>query len=160
MYKEIFFDFDVKFPFFFSSFAYQTKMNCTVSMLTKSLDTSQNISSKSSKITIKMTAIVQSPLQETKQRNQKIDRPCVEFSAMHFGPCPVDCRTEEACSFASSSTVSTASNMVGWGSAVSRKSYACLSSLDNRAPTQTLPRRVNSVPISGPSWGYFVDTVE
>ena len=105
-----------------------------------------------SKITIKMTALVQSPFQETKR---------VEFSAMHFGPCSEDCRSEETCSFASTSTASTSSNLTGWGSAISRKSYACLSSLDDTVPTQTMPRRVrSSMPSNGPTWGYFVDTVE
>ena len=79
---------------------------------------------------------------------------------MTFGPCPKECISEEGCSFASTSTASTEPNLSGWGSAISRKSYACLSSLDSQAPKQQLQRQVRNVPSCGPTWGYFVDTVE
>ena len=44
----------------------------------------------------------------------------------------------------------------GWGSTQSRKSYSCLSSLADVEMSER--REVRSSPIVGDAWGYFVDT--
>ena len=88
--------------------------------------------------------------------------PCVEFSAVGFD------HHSEAGSYGSLNTFSTASstnsNLSGWGSAVSRKSYACLKTLGEteerkmETTKKALPRQPRA--IEGDSWGYFVDTPE
>ena len=52
---------------------------------------------------------------------------------------------------------SSSSQLSGWGSAVSRKSYVCLTSLvrEDSSPSN---RSVSPPPIGGEGWGYFVDT--
>lgn len=45
----------------------------------------------------------------------------------------------------------------GWGSVQSRKSYACLTSLDEIVVQQK--REIGSELIMGDTWGYFVDTI-
>jgi len=50
--------------------------------------------------------------------------------------------------------LSSSSRLRGWGSAESRKSYACLTSLVSMS---MIPAR-QSEPIVGEEWGYFVDT--
>ena len=66
------------------------------------------------------------------------------------------------------STVSSTSQLSGWGSAISRKSYACLRTLEEetrrfphqqQAVAQKLVRRnLQQTPYNGETWGYFVDT--
>mmetsp|Transcript_16680 Transcript_16680/g.19028 ORF Transcript_16680/g.19028 Transcript_16680/m.19028 type:complete len:120 (+) Transcript_16680:173-532(+) len=99
--------------------------------------------------------------------------PLHQFTLMGLSPCTVqsqsqDCDSETntiATSYRSS--VSTSSQLSGWGSAMSRKSYACLRTLEEecrripqRPPTAHKRRRVSSTKTSSscPSWGYFVDT--
>ena len=59
-----------------------------------------------------------------------------------------------------SSLSSSTQLLSGWGSAESRKSYACLTSLVVGENNAVSPRRiVSSVPnVEGKGWGYFVDT--
>jgi len=59
-----------------------------------------------------------------------------------------------------SSSSSSNQLLSGWGSAESRKSYACLTSLVVGEDNVASPRRiVSSVPnVEGKGWGYFVDT--
>lgn len=90
---------------------------------------------------------------------QQKEVPCKEFSALGF----VSHGSQDASDSASS--VSASSNLSGWGSVVSRKSYACLQTLvkeegdrDQIASRQS--RRKQNEVHSGPSWGYFVDTPE
>ena len=51
----------------------------------------------------------------------------------------------------------TPSQLSGWGSAMSRKSYPCLPSLVKEISSPT--RKIMSDPIDGEEWGYFVDTI-
>ena len=93
------------------------------------------------------------------------DVPCVEFSAMGFAS------YESQQSFSTASTTSSAelgkrsSNLSGWGSTISRKSYACLKTLgDNEArkiqrPTNQFPRQ-SAATETADNWGYFVDTTD
>jgi hypothetical protein len=99
--------------------------------------------------------------QQSFQQEQSQDVPCVEFSAMGFGSHMNETSSYPSeQSFATSSTVQT--NLSGWGSAVSRKSYACLKTLgENEARKEQkkmtrMPR--TAAPVQGDSWGYFVDT--
>ena len=59
-----------------------------------------------------------------------------------------------------SSSTSATSQISGWGSAESRKSYACLKSLADDTTTAQPSRQIRSDPIVGEAWGYFVDTIE
>jgi hypothetical protein len=83
--------------------------------------------------------------------------PCVEFSAMAFG----SFESQDA-SVSTSST--TSSSLSGWGSAVSRKSYACLKTLGEveaskiHRPLRRIPNQSKSLVDVGQGWGYFVDT--
>ncbi len=98
------------------------------------------------------TLYTQQTIQEQEQ-----DTPCVEFSAMGFGSLQSE---------ASVSTSSTASSLSGWGSAVSRKSYACLKTLGEEEsrklhrPPRRMMLRQESAQLAGPAWGYFVDTTD
>jgi hypothetical protein len=68
------------------------------------------------------------------------------------------------------SSVSSSSQLSGWGSIVSRKSYACLQTLEAESTRKysqkrCLPqeqqqkrRKIQETPFVGDSWGYFVDT--
>ena len=86
-----------------------------------------------------------------------------------------DDATECTCT-SSLNSLASSSQLSGWGSAVSRKSYACLQTLEaesqkrrpqlptvTRRHTLTSQQRPNRVytqqlPIVGETWGYFVDT--
>lgn len=70
-----------------------------------------------------------------------------------------------------SSSMSSSSQLSGWGSAISRKSYACLRTLEAECLEHGAPKappaypRPNEMPRQqshraplGDSWGYFVDT--
>ena len=86
-----------------------------------------------------------------------------------------DDATECTCT-SSLSSLASSSQLSGWGSAVSRKSYACLQTLEAESqkrrpqlptvtrrhtlPVQERPNRVytQKLPIVGETWGHFVDT--
>lgn len=95
-------------------------------------------------------------------QQQVAEVPCVEFSAMGFGT-HASQQSLSTASTASSSKLSGSSNLSGWGSAISRKSYACLKTLgENEARKEQIPSRFaarnTSIPQTGDTWGYFVDT--
>ncbi len=86
--------------------------------------------------------------------------PCVEFSAMGFSSV-----ASQDASVSASSTTTSSSLLSGWGSAVSRKSYACLKTLGEtearkmqRYPRTIASRQISRVEPMGDTWGYFVDT--
>jgi|AntRauTorckE5430_2_1112549.scaffolds.fasta_scaffold70022_1 hypothetical protein len=100
--------------------------------------------------------------------------PCVEFSAMGFARYEHEHEHESQLSLATASTMSStglssglsrSSNLSGWGSAISRKSYACLKTLGETEARkmQRPPRQVSrtvAIPEVGENWGYFVDTTD
>lgn len=91
---------------------------------------------------------------------------------------PSDSRCDDAtnstCGSSFKSSVSSSSQLSGWGSTISRKSYACLRTLEaetvRREATRhrfpAVPRcpssiqQLQSQPSANASWGYFVDTPE
>ena len=86
----------------------------------------------------------------------------VEFSAMAF----TKSHHSQRSTVSSSSCRSGSSSLSGWGSAMSRKSYACLKTLGeteamkeskSNKEISSRPRPSNHV---GESWGYFVDTLD
>mmetsp|Transcript_11526 Transcript_11526/g.21545 ORF Transcript_11526/g.21545 Transcript_11526/m.21545 type:complete len:110 (-) Transcript_11526:436-765(-) len=93
---------------------------------------------------------------------QEEDVPCIEFSAMGFS-CHGSQQSFTTASSSVSSATSRSSNLSGWGSAVSRKSYACLKTLGEmearklQRPPKQVARKV-AVQDTSDSWGYFVDT--
>jgi hypothetical protein len=104
-----------------------------------------------------------------KLQNFKIDEPCFEFSAVGFpsGPGSYQSQTCTPSSYNTAAST-TSSNLSGWGSAISRKSYACLKTLDetetrkmlaSKPPKQLSSRQLSST-VSGQSWGYFADTID
>jgi hypothetical protein len=112
-----------------------------------------------------MTANLYQNHQQTYQQDVScVESSCGEFSAMGFATH----ESQQSLSTASLSSTSTAglsrsSNLSGWGSTISRKSYACLKTLGEnetrrmqRAPSR-IPRKV-ATQESADSWGYFVDT--
>jgi hypothetical protein len=94
-------------------------------------------------------------------QDQQQDMPCVEFSAMGF-----DSFVSQDASVSTASTTSTtaSSNLTsGWGSTISRRSYACLKTLGEteaskmHRPSRQIPKQSTSLD-DGQTWGYFVDT--
>ena len=78
----------------------------------------------------------------------------VKLNTVHFTDVSdyvIEENTVDECNSLSSSS----SQLSGWGSAESRKSYACLTSLVDE---DVSPRQIVSVPTEGKGWGYFVDT--
>jgi hypothetical protein len=63
---------------------------------------------------------------------------------------------DDSCSSIRSYQSARSTESSGWGSVRSRKSYACLSSLVDVEICEE--RMVQSSPIPGDTWGYFVDT--
>ena len=112
--------------------------------------------------------------QQQQQRiiqEQEQQASCVEFSAMGFGYHSHSSNFSDYDSCKSEMSVT--SNISGWGSAVSRKSYACLKTLGEtetrksqlshsrtNVSRQARARVVEGVEVETESWGYFVDTVE
>lgn len=102
-----------------------------------------------------------------KLQNMKLDEPCYEFSAVGFSSA-TDSYENQSVTPSSYNTAAsaTSSNLSGWGSAISRKSYACLKTLNETETRKMLgepPKQLNSpVPTSmhNQSWGYFVDTID
>jgi hypothetical protein len=90
----------------------------------------------------------------------------------------VDDATSRTVSSTSSykSSISSSSQLSGWGSAISRKSYACLRTLEaecrlkgtppcNNIPRhyrarEPMPQQQKETHFVGEGWGYFVDTKE
>ena len=81
--------------------------------------------------------------------------------------------TSSTCASSYMSSMSSSTNLSGWGSAISRKSYACLRTLEEesrRQPYQRpaaaqqqhqskqVRRQIQDRSYVGDSWGYFVDT--
>jgi hypothetical protein len=104
-----------------------------------------------------------------KLQNFHIDEPCFEFSAVGFPSGPGSYQSQKSTPSSYNTTASTtSSNLSGWGSAISRKSYACLKTLDETETRKMLagnpPKQLSSrqVPptVSGQAWGYFADTIE
>lgn len=109
----------------------------------------------------------------------------IQLSSMSLDPFAVDYPTKghlgcddatastNSCSSSFKSTVSSSSQLSGWGSAISRKSYACLRTLEAECRHKgTLqhnnisraygkydlkPQQVQTQYV-GEGWGYFVDT--
>ena len=111
---------------------------------------------------------VQGPQQE---QNEEVS--CVQFNAMSlsFEASRQYGSQQSNTSESTASTLSsTRTNLSGWGSAISRKPYACLKTLgENESRKMNLPRQSRAaVPrskpmgmnVQGDSWGYFVDTPE
>ncbi len=111
--------------------------------------------------------------QQMIQEQEQVHVPCVEFSAMGFDHQPSRDNSfasagGASCQSDTSMTVATAAtNLSGWGSAVSRKSYACLKTLGEMELRKSqLNQRNNGIPrqpsqiVEGEAWGYFVDTVD
>mmetsp|Transcript_28385 Transcript_28385/g.42102 ORF Transcript_28385/g.42102 Transcript_28385/m.42102 type:complete len:136 (+) Transcript_28385:84-491(+) len=132
-------------------------------MLTKgtpSFSDQKELLSKHTQIISNMTA----NFYQNKQTYQQ-DVPCVEFSAMGFETheSQQSFSTASTASVSSSAALSRSSHLSGWGSAISRKSYACLKTLgENEArkmhrPPSRIPRKV-ATQETADSWGYFVDT--
>ena len=74
-----------------------------------------------------------------------------------------DDSTTSTCASGYMSTASSSSQLSGWGSVVSRKSYACLRTLEAEsqraiAQEQRVRRQAQQTPEIGDTWGYFVDT--
>jgi hypothetical protein len=84
-----------------------------------------------------------------------------------------DSETDDStCASSFASSFSSSSQLSGWGSIVSRKSYACLRTLETESTStgkqsqkrslqedgQQKRRKIQLAPIVGDSWGYFVDT--
>ncbi len=77
---------------------------------------------------------------------------------------------DSTCASSLASSVSSSSQLSGWGSIVSRKSYACLRTLEAESTRkhsqkrslqqeqQQKRRKIQETPVLGDSWGYFVDT--
>lgn len=99
-------------------------------------------------------------------QEQQQDVPCVDFSAMSFGyqgsPSSFYTAASASSEQSSSSGKSRSANLSGWGSAISRKPYACLKTLceSTSKKNQRPHKKVRSAVAiqSGESWGYFVDT--
>ena len=80
--------------------------------------------------------------------------------------------TSSTCTSSCMSSFSSSTNLSGWGSAISRKSYACLRTLEEESRMQPyktaaarqqqqskqVRRQVEERSYVGESWGYFVDT--
>ena len=73
-----------------------------------------------------------------------------------------DDSTTRTCASSCMSTASSSSQLSGWGSVVSRKSYACLRTLEAESQRaiaqQQQVRQIQQTPEIGDTWGYFVDT--
>ncbi len=102
------------------------------------------------------------------QEQEHVQLPCVEFSAMGFDQSRdnsfVSARDDDSFKTGVSSA---ASSISGWGSTVSRKSYACLKTLGDMELRKSETSQMNnniqrqqSQIIEGEAWGYFVDTVD
>jgi hypothetical protein len=87
-----------------------------------------------------------------------------QLSLMALDPyASVDSEADKSsCASSTMSSVSSSSQLRGWGGIVSRKSYACLRTLEAESTRRSLQqqkrRKIQQTPIVGDSWGYFVDT--
>jgi len=88
------------------------------------------------------------PLQSPAAYSDQFDHN-FKFSSVHFGLSDIREENEDSNSIASC-------QLRGWGRDESRTWYSCLTSLVTE--DAVAPRQIQSQPLVGEGWGYFVDT--